>query len=113
MDRGAIRCGELEQRSEMLLPFVEKTEVLRRKEKAMEWTESNECDYPGFPWKCYGPLDPDAIEDLELPENQAEGPGHRYLLCSPYLPGFLVKQKDWGKHRTASSVDSTFHIMDN
>lgn len=101
----------LKQDSKMLFPVIEETEYLREKTKSMEWLERSECDSLGFPWSSYGPIDPEENEDLELPENQADGSGHRYLLCSPYLPGFLVNRNECGKHGTALSFYWAFHIV--
>ena len=67
---------------------------------------------PEYPGTCYdGPLDPDKIADLELPDGQAEGKGQRYLLCAPYLPGFLVKNKQCGKHSTTFRGSEAIDII--
>lgn len=66
---------------------------------------------PGFPWTSYGPLNPETTEDLELPDNEAEGKGHRYLLCAPCLPGFLTEKKKWGKHEATPSISQAMQVI--
>ncbi|KAK2603342.1 hypothetical protein N8I77_009806 [Diaporthe amygdali] len=104
VDRGGIRDGLLELHNAMLLPFNDELHYVREKRKEIADSEYLDPTYPGFPWASYGPLDPENIEDLELPDDQAEGKGHRYLVCAPYLPGFLIKHKNWAWVDTAECL---------
>lgn len=104
MDRGAIHDGPLQLDNAMLLPFNDEPSFVHKVAEEMKSVESMEESYPGFPWTCYGPLDPGKTESLELRHEEAGTKGHRYLLCASYLPGYLVEQKTWGKYTLPQSL---------
>lgn len=101
MVKDAIRDGPLKLDNPMLLPFNDGPYLVYERRRGIESLESTEESYPGFPWTHYGPLDPGKTEDLELHHDEAGTRGHRYLLCAPYLPGFLVQKKECGKRESA------------
>lgn len=94
VDRNGIRDGLLNPDNKML-PFNDEPDYLRARREDLEFLEALERQCPSLPWSSYSKLNPEMIEDLELPGEPAEGKGHRYLLCAPYLPGFFIKEKKW------------------
>ncbi|KAI1479212.1 hypothetical protein F4774DRAFT_138082 [Daldinia eschscholtzii] len=49
----------------------------------------------GFRWSSYDLLDPLVDKDLDEAETGGEDAGHRYLLCSSALYGFVLKSRTW------------------
>jgi hypothetical protein len=107
VDRNGIRDGLLNPDNKML-PFNDEPDYLRARREDLEFLEALERQCPSLPWSSYSKLNPEMIEDLELPGEPAEGKGHRYLLCAPYLPGFFIKEKKWGKHESSLKVLKPF-----
>lgn len=111
MDRGGIDDSLLKLHDASLIPFNDEPGWVEERRKEIEHLERFERNPPNCPWACSGPFDPEMIEDLDLPDDHAEGKEHRYLVCAPYLPAFLIERKDWGKHGKSPRFCVAIHLI--